>query len=72
MRVNAHAASRLKSGKHYPHLNSAQERGRFLTIQGANNLRPVNQNRGLNDRVPAPADECRTSPPISLAAGTGP
>jgi len=48
MRVNADAASRLKSGKHY-----LQERDRFVTIQVAN-LRPVNQNRGLNDRVPCP------------------
>jgi hypothetical protein len=44
MRVNAHAASRLKSGKHYPHLYSAQERDRFVTIE-VMNLRPVNQNR---------------------------
>ena len=48
MRVNADAASRLKGGKHY-----LQERDRFVTIQVAN-LRPVNQNRGLNECAPAP------------------
>jgi hypothetical protein len=32
MRANAHAASR-KEAANYPHLNSAQERGIFLTIQ---------------------------------------
>ena len=53
MRVNAHAASRLRSGKlRAPKLGSGA--WQISYDPDWNNLRPVNQNRGLNDRVPCP------------------